>query len=604
MENKLITEINIENKAITHFDSFDLEQRFNGHHYFELRFKQNELGLPGLINLNNSRDFIGKTLTVSFGYQFDKLQEFAGIVTNVALAQCYGYHGVLVVSGYSPTILIDRGADLGSYLGKNLTEIVGLTTKDIPMNDLKIVCKPNRNTPIDYLIQYLESDFNFLNRLSAEYHEWFFYDGKQLNFGKPDTLKEVELFYGRDVQDLQYAIQISPMQHQLFSYHPEADEMLQSEGDKKAGGVPDLMHAINASNRTYSKTFNQPSSIRTENSNDIKNNVENEEKANASELLKISAKGDNAEVSIGSIAEISMSIKQEINFITESLGKFLITGINHHIDVAGKYHNTFEGLTAATECIKVKNYQKTNPEIQLADVIDNQDPLGQGRIKVRFKWTCAHNDASEWLRVITPDAGSSTQVKTNRGFVFVPEIGDQVAVSFEEGNIAKPIVLGSIFHGLSGSGGDTDNHLKTIATRSGHTIEFNDTSGAETITITDKSNNIIRFDTQESSIEISAPENITINAKNIHINADQHISISAGEHIYNNAGANIASNAGENHSLMAENITLVANNQINKTATHIEKIAEEISLNSTKNNIELHSAKEIINKSGSKVKLF
>lgn len=604
MENKLITEINIEGNAITHFDSFDLEQRFNGHHYFELRFKQNELGSPGFINLDNSRDFIGKTLTISFGHQFGKLQDFVGIVTNVMLAQSHGYHGVLIVSGYSPTVLIDRGADQGSYLGKNLAEIVSLATKDIPENDLKIVYKPNRNTPIDYLIQYQESDFDFLNRLSAEYHEWFFYDGKQLNFGKPDTQKEIELFYGRDVQDLQYAMEISPLQHKLFAYHPETDEILQSESSDKTDGITDLMHAIDASNRAYSKTFNQPSPIRVKNNNDIKNNIENEEKANVSELLKISAKGDNAEVSIGSIAEISMSIKQEINFITESLGKFLITGINHHIDVAGKYHNTFEGLTANTECIKVKNYKKPKPEIQLADVIDNNDPLGYGRIKVKFKWACAHNDASEWLRVITPDAGSSAEVNTNRGFVFIPEIGDQVAVGFEEGNVAKPIVLGSIFHGLNGSGGDTDNHLKTIATRSGHTIQFSDSSGAETITITDKNHNIIRFDTQESSIEISAPENITISAKNIHINADQHISISAGEHIYNNAGANIASNAGENHSLMAENIKLVANNQINKTATHIEKTAEEISLNSTKDNIELHSAKEIINKSGSKVKLF
>lgn len=604
MENKLIAEINIEGKAITHFDSFDLEQRFNGHHYFELRFKQNELGVPGLINLDNSRDFIGKTLSISFGHQLDKLQEFTGIVTHVALSQSHGYHGILIVSGHSPTILIDRGADLGSYLGKNLNEIVELAIKDIPANDLKIVCNPKRNTSIDYLIQYQESDFNFLNRLSAEYHEWFFYDGKQLHFGKPDVLKEVELFYGRDVQDLQYALEISPLQHHFFAYHPAADEVLQSEKIAELNGPPDLIHAIDVSKRTYSKTFTQSSPIRIENSNDIKNNIENEEKANASELLKIRAKGDNAEISIGSTAEIIMSIKQEANFITESLGRFLITGINHHVDVAGKYHNTFEGLTADTECIKVKDYKKTSPDIQLAEVVDNNDPLGHGRIKVRFKWVCIHNDASEWLRIITPDAGSSTQVNTNRGFVFVPEIGDQVAVSFEEGNVSKPIVLGSIFHGLNGSGGDSDNHLKTIATRSGHTIEFNDSLGAETITITDKNHNIIRFDTQESSIEISAPENITINAKNIHINADQHISISAGEHIYNNAGANIASNAGENHSLMAENITLVANNQINKTATHIEKTAEEISLSSTKNNIELHSAKEIINKSGSKVKLF
>ena len=604
MENKLITEINIEGKAITYFDSFDLEQQFNGHHYFELRFKQHEPGRPDLINLDTCRDFIGKTLTASFGHYQDKMQEFIGLVTHVALAQNHGYHGHLIVSGYSPTILIDRGADLGSYLDKTLNEIVSLVTRDIAENDLKIVCNPTRKTPIGYLIQYQESDFNLLNRLAATYHEWFFYDGKQLHFGKPDQQKEVALYYGRDIHQFQYGMEIAPLQQHCFDYNPITDEILQSGMQAALDGSPDHIHAVTTANRTYSKTLNHTSPIRMDNSDDVKKHQENEAKANASRLLKITGKGDNAGLCIGNIAEILMSMRHETDFITESIGKFLITGINHHIDVAGKYHHTFEGLTAGTECINVSGYQKPNPAMQLADVTDNHDPLGQGRIKVKFKWICTNHDVSDWLRIVTPDAGSSVAVNTNRGFVFIPEIGDQVVVGFEDGNIAKPIVLGSIFHGLNGTGGNTDNHLKTIATRSGHTIEFNDSSGAETITITDKNNNIIRFDTQASSIEISAPENINISAKNIHINAGQLISISAGDHIYTNAGANIASNAGENHSITADNISIIADNHIHKTATHIEKTAENISLNSTNNHIELRSAEEIINKSGGKIKLF
>ncbi|ARS39233.1 type IV secretion protein Rhs [Sphingobacteriaceae bacterium GW460-11-11-14-LB5] len=604
MENKLITEINIEDKAIIHFDSFDLEQQFNGHHYFELRFKQDQFGLPSLINLDDSRDFVGKTLTASFGYHASKLQEFAGLVTKVELAQSHGYHGVLIVSGYSPTILIDRGPDLGSYLDKDLNEIIALVTKDTSASDLKVIRNASRKKPIDYLIQYKESDFEFLNRLSGEYHEWFFYDGKQLNFGKPDEQKEVALFYGRDVQTLQYAMEISPIKHNRFAYDPKQDEMLHSESTGTVDGILDLAHAIQASNRTYNKTFNQPSLIRVDNSNDMKSHVENEEKATIAELLKISATGDNAELSIGNIAEITMSVRKEAAFITENIGKFLITNIHHHIDIAGKYHNTFTGLPAATERIMVKNYKKPNPDLLLADVMDNNDPEGQGRIKVKFKWKCLTNDITEWLRVIAPDAGSSEQVNMNRGFVFIPEVGDQVAVTFEEGNIARPIVMGSVFHGINGAGGYEHNHLKTIATRSGHLVEFNDAAGTETITITDKNRNIIRFDTNASSIEISAPENISIRAKNIDINAEQNISIAAGEHIYSNAAGNISNNAGENHSIMAENITMVANNNINKTATHIEKTAEHISLNSTRENIEFHSAKEIVNKSGNKVKLF
>ena len=492
MEQKLITEINIEDKAITHFASFSLQQAFNSHHYFELRFNHDQMGAPGLINLDDSRGFVGKTLTASFGYSQEHLQNFMGLVTRVELAQSHGYHGVLIVSGYSPTILIDRGEDLGSYLDKDLDTIVKLATNDTPANDLKIVANASRQSTIDYLIQYKESDWEFLNRLSGEYHEWLYYDGQQLNFGKPDDQKDITLFYGRDVHNLQYAMEVSPIKNKRFAYNPKQDEMLQSESSGKANGNPDLAHAINASNLMYSKTFNQPSMIRVDNSSDIKTHVENEEKAHISELLKVNASGDNCELGIGTLAEITMSIRQDVAFATESLGRFLITSITHNLDGTGKYHNTFEGVVSDTERILVKNYDKPNPDMQLADVVDNADPQGNGRIKVKFKWECKTNDVTEWLRVITPDAGSSEKVSKNRGFAFVPEKGDQVVIAFEEGNVARPIVMGSVFHGMNGSGGSNENHLKSIATRSGNKLLLNDNDGS--INLMDKGSANLHFD--------------------------------------------------------------------------------------------------------------
>ncbi|NTD97584.1 type IV secretion protein Rhs [Agrobacterium tumefaciens] len=534
MEKKLITEINIEDKAISHFASFSLQQEFNSHHYFELRFNHDQMGAPGLINLNDSRDFVGKTLTASFGYSQEQLQHFSGLVTRVELAQSHGYHGILIVSGYSPTILIDRGQDLGSYLDKDLNDIVKLATNDTPANDLKIVANASRQSTIDYLIQYKESDWEFLNRLSGEYYEWLYYDGQQLNFGKPDVQKDVALFYGRDVHNLQYAMEVAPIKNKRFAYNPKQDEMLQSESSGKADGNPDLAHAIKASNLMYSKTFNQPSLIRVDNSSDIKSHVDNEEKAHISDLLKVNASGDNCELGIGTIAEITMSIRQEVAFLTESLGQFLITSITHNLDGTGKYHNTFEGVVSNTERILVKNYDKPYPDMQLADVIDNADPQGQGRIKVKFKWACKTNDVTEWLRVITPDAGSSEKVSKNRGFVFIPEIGDQVAVSFEEGNIARPIVLGSVFHGKSGSGGSASNNSKSLTSKSGHTFTMDDAGGMlmkdktglnhvfidgnNEITVT--SDNIVKLQTGNVMLIMDkSADKIIIQAKNIEIRA-------------------------------------------------------------------------------------
>lgn len=607
MEKILIKEINIKDKAIGHFTSFSLEQKFNAHHYFELRFNHDQLGAPGLITLDESRDFVGQTLTASFGYAGHTMQRFAGIVTKVELGQTHGYHGILVVSGYSPTILIDRGKDLGSYLDKDLDTIVKLATNDTPANDLRIRSNAVRKDPIDYVIQYRESDFEFLNRLSGEYHEWLFYDGENLNFGKPNKLTEVALVYGQDIQSLQYAMEAAPIKSNRFSYHSVQDQLLQSTASGKADGRPDLVHAINASNTLYSKNYHQPAAIRVDNGNDLNNHVENEEKANISELLKIHAVGDNPELGLGTIAEVSMSLRKELSFVTESLGKFLITSVHHTIDERGHYKSNFEGVVSTTERIHVKNYRKPAPDMQFAEVLDNADPSGQGRIKVRFKWACLTNDDTEWLRVVTPDAGSSEQVNRNRGFVFVPEKGDQVMVAFEEGNIARPIVLGSLFHGGNGSGGLSGNHMKTIATRSGNKVSMNDLEGS--ITIEDPSGNIVFMD-GKGNIDITAPGNITFNAgQSINLNAGQHISSTATMSVSENAGTNIShvaagmmnQNAGADYSLRAKNILKIADESIKSDASTQTKIAtKDIQISSLEGNVNKNAQKEIQVNSGEK----
>ncbi|HTD99893.1 MAG TPA: contractile injection system protein, VgrG/Pvc8 family, partial [Mucilaginibacter sp.] len=226
MENKLNVSINIDGTTISHFSAFSLEQKFNEHHKFELRFNHDLVETQGTSSLSNSKNFIGKNITVEFGVDSGNEQVFVGKVTRVEFSQSHGYQGDLIVSGFSPTILLERGPDLGSYLAKNLKSIIHQATSDVPTNDLKMKVNPARTDPIDYIIQYRESDYDFLNRLSAEYHEWFFYDGTNLNFGKPNKIKEVGLVYGRNLQNLQYALQIAPLKYRKFAYSPGEDKML------------------------------------------------------------------------------------------------------------------------------------------------------------------------------------------------------------------------------------------------------------------------------------------------------------------------------------------------------------------------------------------
>jgi type VI secretion system secreted protein VgrG len=502
METKIKIDISIEGTPITHFSSFNLEQRFNEHHTFQLRFNHDQIENTNKITLEKSKEFIGKNLTVQFGRGEDYEHQFIGKITRVEIAQSHGFQGDIVLSGFSPSILIDRGPDLGSYLNKDLKTIVEKATADAPQNDLSMNIAPSYTSPIDYIIQYRESDFEFINRLSAEYHEWFYYDGVKLNFGKPAKLDEATLIYGRDLHSLQYGMQIAPLNYKKFSYHSQQDELLSSQPAGNSGGSPDLSHAIEASNQVYSKRYNEPLEVRVNSQKEIDTFVNDEHKTIVSELLNIMGNGDNPRVKLGSIVSISTSMRGITGFEVQDFGKFLVTAIYHQLDGVGHYQNTFEGVSADSEKLSVKQAQKPSPDMQLAMVLDNDDPQKQGRIKVQFKWQCTSNDPTEWLRVMSPNAGHGDTGK-NRGFLVVPEKGDQVIVGFEEGNVARPVVIGSVYHGNNvDSGGFTNSNIKGMTSRKGSHLKFDD--AAHALSLATSSSNIIHVHEGEGIVETKA----------------------------------------------------------------------------------------------------
>ena len=104
---------------------------------------------------------------------------------------------------------------------------------------------------------------------------------------------------------------------------------------------------------------------------------------------------------------------------------------------------------------------------QLAFVDDNFDPEKFGRVRVKFAWQPDDSDASPWIRVSLPFATDGAGVK------FKPEIGDEVMVNFEEGNVERPYVSGFL---LSPRTNKTWSWLpdRSITSKNGHTITFND----------------------------------------------------------------------------------------------------------------------------------
>ena len=153
------------------------------------------------------------------------------------------------------------------------------------------------------------------------------------------------------------------------------------------------------------------------------------------------------------------------------------------------------------------------------------------------------HDTTNFIRMMSPDAGGTDQVSQNRGYVAIPEVGDQVMVGFVHNHPDRPFVMGGMFHGGVGLGGGTDNRVKSIMTRSGHKVVFTED---ESIIITDKSGNEIHLDTTGSNINITAPETMTLNCKNMNINVSESMTTSVGMNATESIGMNSSQSIGMN----------------------------------------------------------
>jgi uncharacterized protein involved in type VI secretion and phage assembly len=109
-------------------------------------------------------------------------------------------------------------------------------------------------------------------------------------------------------------------------------------------------------------------------------------------------------------------------------------------------------------------------------VQDLDDPQKLGRVRVTFPHL--GNQKSDWARLATLMAGSG------RGSLFRPEPQDEVLVAFLHGDPGQPYVLGGLWNTQATppeDGGTSENHLRTLRTRSGHVLRFDDTPGGEKI---------------------------------------------------------------------------------------------------------------------------
>lgn len=504
------------------FVSLHLRQGFNRHHTFTV--------VVNYLSPNNTFQqtpekfigYIGETASISFVHrQTGESYDFEGIITQVEMVGSMGETGGVTIHGTSPTILYENNRTLDSWMDQSLSTIIKEATQEY--GKVNLVSNPKYAAPIPYMAQYNESVFDFMNRLSALYGEWFYYDGTKVYFGKPDRDNTEKIVYDMDLEEVRLVANLVPGKSARYDYVAQENKQHNADTPAKPDGMNDLQSiAHSCSEKAYTAKTTSAADPHVTDKAELDEQMRIVKNASGANLLNIKGIGKTCRIRIGEIIDVSFPDRMKL----PPLGKFRIVGIEHEVRRDGHYSNSFVGVPDGTVHIPVPDVKRPLALPELATVKENNDDKGQGRVKVAFDWQ-KNGKTTNWIRVQTPNAGVSGAVPKNRGWVFVPEVGDQVMVSYEHGNPDRPYVTGSVFHSGSGKGGDKDNKVKSIITRSGNAIVFDDETGS--IVITDQTGKQLIMLDGTDAITVMAKKSITLTneAESVIVMDDKSIGLQA-----------------------------------------------------------------------------
>ena len=504
------------------FVSLHLRQGFNRHHTFTV--------VVNYLSPNNTFQqtpekfigYIGETASISFVHrQTGESYDFEGIITQVEMVGSMGETGGVAIHGTSPTILYENNRTLDSWMDQSLSTIIKEATQEY--GKVNLVSNPKYAAPIPYMAQYNESVFDFMNRLSALYGEWFYYDGTKVYFGKPDRDNTEKIVYDMDLEEVRLVANLVPGKSARYDYVAQENKQHNADTPAKPDGMNDLQSiAHSCSEKAYTAKTTSAADPHVTDKAELDEQMRIVKNASGANLLNIKGIGKTCRIRIGEIIDVSFPDRMKL----PPLGKFRIVGIEHEVRRDGHYSNSFVGVPDSTVHIPVPDVKRPLALPELATVKENNDDKGQGRVKVAFDWQ-KNGKTTNWIRVQTPNAGVSGAVSKNRGWVFVPEVGDQVMVSYEHGNPDRPYVTGSVFHSGSGKGGDKDNKVKSIITRSGNAIVFDDETGS--IVITDQTGKQLIMLDGTDAITVMAKRSITLTneAESVIVMDDKSIGLQA-----------------------------------------------------------------------------
>lgn len=442
-------------------EQLEIAQALGDHHRLSITFHRDSTKPLQLT------DFVAPAVTVSLTDDATKKKVQAFVGVGVRCDEQHQLHGG---SRFVLTALSDSGKyATRHHFSKFPQAVIGDVVSFF--GDV-VLTSPPFQRKADY-VQVGEDDFSFLLRL-ADDHQCFVRPrdkGIEIRHGFDD--KRHDLVWGRNLQAL--TSRIAPANHRqkgaFYEWQRKEEVLLRDRShDASASGASRLADAVKQKAASLDGGLDPnvlESDTRSTTIAEFRDTLLRESERALGAAVSIEGVSTNIELVVGDTVDIREGDSFKLDNAPGTLGLVRVT---HTFD-GHQYANSFTATPWTNFDNAAPPARRILPGLVTAEVINNIDPAGLGRIQVRERGGNPDSPGSQlWARQITPFAGNG------RGIAFLPEVGDEVMLGFEEGDPERPYVLGSVWNGRDISPAPSP---KRIVTKSGNQIVMDDAGVVE-----------------------------------------------------------------------------------------------------------------------------
>ncbi len=316
---------------------------------------------------------------------------------------------------------------------------------------------------LEYCVQYNESDFAFISRLMEEVGIFYFFqhseDGHRMVMADSNAAfpaaKDREVSFVDNLSERSYNNEIWRWHH-TYEFRPgkwaHKDFNFKTPTSNMLSAVNSL---VSLQGNSAIEVYEYPGGYEVRGDGDSRAKVRME----AEEAHHDIVEGESYCRSFSPGATFTMTGHHSS---AEADRPYVVTSVRHHMDALAQYttgaSSEAEGYRNEFTCVPANppfRPLRTTwvPRIHGTQTAVVTGPAGEeiytdefGRVKVQFHWDREgqYNESSScWLRVSQVHAGKGW------GMMDLPRIGEEVIVSFLEGDPDRPLIVGRVYNGVN-----------------------------------------------------------------------------------------------------------------------------------------------------------